>query len=418
MLSSREIQVADKISVLSAWQLAQLSLESATKKWIQVTLLGDKEWSPAWKMINPVTWVPFVLPKNNIIVPKLPNWSPDWTDEKTLDLLAENLWSTDVPITTEWENIPAETAEYLENLWFSVYPNSQILRTIQDRFTEKEAIKNKWLETAPFWVVNSQEDIESFISEHWWFESWYVLKTRKWWYDWHGQQRIKTKDDIEEAFWKLKSAKWWLIIEKMIDLSLEVSVIVARDRHWNIWNLEPILNIHEWWILRTSVTSAPIPKELKEKLTESAKKLISNWWDYVWILTIEFFIDKDWEIYVNELAPRTHNSWHATLDNGWTSQNDLWMDAISGRTINIVNWTRKVVMQNLLTPWSLFLYRILASENSWIKFYDYLKLSENDNWLWTAIRKVWHANILGDRVNDMIADFIRREKTLDDIKKI
>lgn len=392
-MSLREIPIANKVAILSAWQLAQLALSSSIKRWIEVILLADKMWSPAWKLINPSTWLPFVKTGNNIIVPKLPNWSPDWTDKKTLDSLAKNLWDTDVPITTEWENIPAETAEYLENLWFSVYPNSQILRTIQDRFTEKEAIKNRWLETVPFWVVDYQEDIERFISEHWWFESSYVLKTRKWWYDWHGQERIKSKDDIEKAFWKLKWVNWWLIIEKMVDLDLEISVIVARDRHWNIWNLEPILNTHEWWILRTSVTSAPVSKDLKKKLTESARKLISNWWDYVWILTVEFFIDKDWKIYVNELAPRTHNSWHATLDNGWTSQNDLWMDAISWRTVNVVNWTRTVVMQNLLTPWALALYRILASEKPWMTFYDYLKLGDSDDGLWTSVRKVGHVNV-------------------------
>lgn len=360
---------------------------------IEVILLADKLWSPAWKLINPKTWEPFVNSENNIIVWKTENWSPDWFDIRSLNLLAERLWDTSNPITTEWENIPWEVADHLERLWFTVFPNSKILTTIQDRLTEKESITSRWLNTVPYWKVDSLKDIHKFIWDNWWFDTQYILKTRRWWYDWHGQERIKSKENIELAYWRLMGINGWLIIEKMIKLKQEASVIVARDMHWNIWNLEPILNIHDKWILRRSITSAPISQELKNKLTTYARNLITNWQEYVWILTVEFFIDESWEIYVNELAPRPHNSWHATLDNWWTSQNDLWMNAISWRVLSVVNWTKTIVMDNLLTPGSLEFYRLLSYRNSTLKFYDYLKLEKND-WLWTDVRKVWHVNYI------------------------
>lgn len=274
------------------------------------------------------------------------------------------------------------------------------------------------------------------------------LKTRKNWYDWHWQAKITCKQDVSKAYDKLRNS-WWLIIEKMIDLDSEASVIVARDRHGNVKSLNPIFNIHEWWILRQSIIPAPINPIIEKELISQATKLMSRWKDYVWILTVEFFVDKNWKVYINELAPRTHNSWHATLDYGWASQNDLWMDAVSWRTLQVLEWIRAVVMSNILSQWDLAFQILLYNSidfqlwhwflNNWIweriwvnltwvdytNLYDYLKVwdevNSKDN-LW-KIRKLWHTNmVLTDEMKHLI-DEIRswrksREEFFDIVKRI
>lgn len=426
------VKKSDKVLILSAWQLAQLDLRYATQRWIEVVLLASSENDPAVRLINPRTWEPFVKEENVIVVPKTEDWKPKWFDEASLEKLMEHAWDRTIPITTEWENIPAEVAEYLEKNWFTVYPNSQILRTIQDRLTEKQAIEQKWLETVPYSIIKNETDIHNFITWHWWFgKPWYVLKTRKNWYDWHWQARIACEKDVSDTFDKLRWGKWWLIIEKMIDLDFEASVIIAKDRHWSVKFLPPIYNIHNWWILNQSIVPAPIDPNIEKELTSQAVKLMSRWESYVWILTVEFFVDNNWKIYVNELAPRTHNSGHATLNYGWTSQNDLWMDAVSWRTLQVIDWTRAIVMQNILTQADLayqtLLYNAIESKlwdwftiweiwdifwvnlnwiNEW-NLYDYLKawgkISPNLN-RWKE-RKMWHVNMeLTDEMSALIGE--------------
>lgn len=169
------IERSDKIVILSAWQLAQLDLMYATQRWIKVILLAWSEKDLAVKLINPRTWRTFVDEKNVVVVPKSKNdWITNWTDEKSLDRVMELVWDRNVPITTEWENIPAEVAIYLENSWFTVYPNSEILRTIQDRLTEKQEIEKFELETVPYNIINNETDIHNFIRWHWLYESWYI----------------------------------------------------------------------------------------------------------------------------------------------------------------------------------------------------------------------------------------------------
>lgn len=415
-------QKSDKISMMGDWQLSQLALEDAFKKDIEIILLASKEENPSSLLINPSTGEPFIKKENTIIVPKLENWKPNWADERSMEAFMKLIPSW-TPWTFEFENIPAENAELMEQNWYEVFPNSTVLRTIQDRSTEKAKINSLWGNTVPYTEVNNTNEIEKFIREYWPIENWFILKSRRDWYDWHWQTTIRNREDIQRAFDSLKEAKnnGWIIIEKMIDLDFEASVILSRDRHWNIRALAPSYNIHDWWILRTSITPAPINPEIEKKLIERATKLLENWPDYVWILTIEFFVWKGGEIFENELAPRTHNSGHATLDTWWTSQNELWLNTVSWRTTELVEWTRAVVMKNILMEDLLTYYRVYNNRKvlhpNYMKFYDYLKVKDetNDSTLpmfstphmfndnpWVKPRKFWHVNIYNNEISRMI----------------
>ena len=411
----------DRVWVLSAWQLIQLALINFYANEINVALYASKVWDPAAKIINPKTNKPFVSEDDVIVVPNYEKQSI-WTNIKFLDEFLAVVWKWN-PITLEWENIPFQAIEYIESKWFEVFPNSQIVKTIQDRVTEKQLIKSKWLSVVNFAVIESKDDIVRFMKDH---EN-AVLKTRRDWYDWHWQVRINSEEDIDSA-WNVLSKtmdKWWLIIEEMIDLDYEVSVIIARDRWMNVGNLAPSYNIHDKWILRTSISPAPIDPDIEKKIIAKANELMEKWEDYIWILTIEFFISKSWEIYVNELAPRTHNSWHLTIDNGWTSQNDLWRDSITTNSLKVINATNASVMINLLDPDWLYKYQTLKYNGlldpSIIKFYDYLKFwnIHIPQLIWDyKERKVWHVNFIGDEIDRILEEVRAWRKDKAELDKI
>ncbi len=118
----------------------------------------------------------------------------------------------------------------------------------------------------------------------------------------------------------------------MIDLDYEVSVILGIDRTGKIEALGPVYNIHENGILRYSIDPAPIADTEKERILNEACTIAANiskdCGGYNGLLTIEFFIGKGGKIYVNEFAPRPHNSGHASLDSREENQNHLWMRSV------------------------------------------------------------------------------------------
>ena len=438
--------VKNKVWIMSAWQLALLALQDAYRKKIEVVLLADKEDSPASLLINPDTKEAYVKKDNIIVLPQIEyiaengdtKTRPDWMDFPSLKKFVEKVW-TENPITLEWENVPYKAVEYIESLWAVVFPNSWILKTIQDRSSEKRKIQELWGKTVEYWEVNSIEMIEKFIEDHWWIEhNNFRLKSRRDGYDWKWQTFIKTAEDVKIAFESSKGAlgNGGLIIEKDCDLAFEASVIVSREADWSIKSLEPIFNIHENGILKTSIAPTDEYAEaffwewMKEKLMREAEILITNWKGYKWILTVEFFVNKQWDILVNEVAPRTHNSGHATInpDDEWvdksTSQNELWLNSVSWRITDVIRRTQTMVMRNILTPQKLKDY-IDKSTFSWglihSTVYDYLKYSEDYLlWIesrfyfdvpdWIEPRKAWHENFYGKIINELLVELKKVKK--------
>ncbi|MCD5380313.1 ATP-grasp domain-containing protein [Candidatus Gracilibacteria bacterium] len=434
--------VKNKVGVMSAGQLALLALQDAYRKKIDIVLLADKTDSPASLLINPITNQPYVKKENIVVLPQINDGKggakADWMDLESLKKFVDKV-GIENPITLEWENVPYEAVEYMEEtLGATVFPNSQILKTIQDRSSEKEQIQELGGKTVEYAEVDSIEEINNFIEDKGPIEDGYILKSRKNGYDGKGQTVIREAKAIQIAFDALKDARdnGGIIIEKMCDLDFEASVIVSREADRSIKSLEPIFNIHENGMLKTSIAptdehaEALFGEGMKQKLMDEAEKLITNWTDYNGILTVEFFVDKAGKILVNEVAPRTHNSGHATIDTGGTSQNELWLNSVSGRITKLVKNTKSVVMKNLLIPEILAFYKDRLEKGQLLEGYevlaDYFKVLSLEginvpSWDDASFdvpdgvdpRKVGHMNFARtNKVNELLMEVIGGTKTL------
>ena len=213
-------------------------------------------------------------------------------------------------VTFEFENIPFETLKKINEIK-KVLPNPEINKIIQNRLTEKDFVNKLNIQTTKYKLIRNKKDLEDsldFIPG--------ILKTSTLGYDGKGQFKINTKNDLDII--KINLNKEY-IFEKLIDLKKEMSVIITRfgPKKYEIY--EPIENEHEDQILKHSKIPAEIDQDIFVKSKERSKK-ISEELDYIGTLCVEYFIDKNNTLYVNEIAPRVHNSGHLTINSHNISQ--------------------------------------------------------------------------------------------------
>ena len=207
-------------------------------------------------------------------------------------------------ITYEFENIPYDTLNELNKLK-PVSPKPSVNRLIQHRLAEKDFINKLNIRTTRYVHVESKEDLlplGDFLPG--------ILKTTTMGYDGKGQFPINNLDQIDSLNINFENE---YILEKLVKLKKEISVIITRFSNNKYEIYEPIENTHEDQILRHS----KIPAEISEKLSEQSKEwaiLIAEELKYIGTLCVEFFIDRNDNLYVNEIAPRVHNSGHLTIN--------------------------------------------------------------------------------------------------------
>lgn len=208
--------------------------------------------------------------------------------------------------TTEFENIPYQTLEFLDK-GIRVFPNPQSLKISQNRILEKSFLKKNNIPTTEYYEINSEKDIEVLCN----LEKWpYILKTSTFGYDGKGQMIIQDFDDIKKAYNKLQARNY--VLEKKVTLKKEVSQVAACYNDKIIF-LPISENIHINNILHKSIVPADINKET-EKSVQSITTTICKALNYQGIICIEFFIDSMDNVLVNEIAPRTHNSGHYSIE--------------------------------------------------------------------------------------------------------
>ena len=213
-------------------------------------------------------------------------------------------------VTFEFENIPFETLKKINEIK-KVLPNPEINKIIQNRLTEKDFVNKLNIQTTKYKLIRNKKDLEDsldFIPG--------ILKTSTLGYDGKGQFKINSKNDLDII--KINLNKEY-IFEKLIDLKKEMSVIITRFGPQKYEIYEPIENEHENQILKYSKIPAEIDQDIFEKSKEWSKK-ISEELDYIGTLCVEYFIDKNNTLYVNEIAPRVHNSGHLTINSHNISQ--------------------------------------------------------------------------------------------------
>jgi len=244
-------------------------------------------------------------------------------------------------ITTEFENIPAEVLTKLSES-LPVHPSAAAVKIAQDRIVEKEFILSCGLLPVPYGVIKSESDIATAVKD---ISFPAIIKTARFGYDGKGQLTVKSADEVEEAF--KETGKVACVLEQRIDLDCEISVILGRNQKGDS-NCFPVSeNIHKDGILYQSICPANI-SEIIVEAAQAAAKRIADKLDYVGVLAVEFFVSKQGDLLVNEMAPRTHNSGHFTIDACVTSQFEQQVRMVCGLPFGDSNLLSPVVMTNML----------------------------------------------------------------------
>ena len=247
--------------------------------------------------------------------------------------------SVDV-ITYEFENIPAEALDTLEEIR-PVLPNRKALTTSQDRITEKDFLTALGLKCAPYAKVETAADLQAAIAE---IGAPSILKTRRFGYDGKGQSRLKTALAGQSAWEELGMTR--CVLEGFVDFSIEVSVIGARALDGSVVCYDPGQNVHRDGILHTTT----IPAELSHAEQMDAVILtgqILNALDYVGVMGVELFVTPQ-GLLVNEIAPRVHNSGHWTQNGCTIDQFEQHIRAIAGWPLGDGQRHSDVIMTNLI----------------------------------------------------------------------
>ena len=278
-------------------------------------------------------------------------------------------------VTFEFENIPYKVLNKInENK--PVLPKPEINKLLQNRYFEKDFLNKNDIRTTRYALIKHKDDIkdnQNLIPG--------ILKTCTLGYDGKGQYKINSVIDVNENIDFNKE----YILEKIINLKKEISVIITRFGHQKYELYEPIENVHEDQILKHSKIPADISDSIKDKSLDWATKIVEEL-DYIGTLCVEYFIDKNNNLYVNEIAPRVHNSGHLTINTHNISQFENHVRAVCGlekiETKKIYNGR----MLNLIGN-DISIYRGKTFKDNEF-FYDYLKTEIKDK------RKMGHLTII------------------------
>ena len=275
------------LGILGGGQLGSMLATAAKKLNVQTIIYCDDKYAPAQKFADD-----FIL--------------GDYNDESKI---SEFVNKVNV-VTYEFENIPFNTLEFI-NKHKQVLPKPNINQVIQNRFSEKNFINNLGIKTTDYVIIKNLKDLNNNLNL---LPG--ILKTTTLGYDGKGQFRLNNKNEIDKQ--KIDFSSQY-ILEKIINLKKEISVIITRFKNQSYEIYEPIENVHKDQILKFSEIPAKISGNILNLSTEWAKK-ISEELDYVGTLCVEYFIDENDNLYVNEIAPRVHNSGHLTINSHNVSQ--------------------------------------------------------------------------------------------------
>ena len=264
-----------------------------------------------------------------------------YSDAAGLDALAAQC----VAVTTEFENVPADSLSRLAQTVF-VAPDAHGVSVAQDRIAEKrffvDCAAKSGVMPAPHKVIATPDDIDAIGDEL--LPG--ILKTVRMGYDGKGQVRVATRDDVRAAFDGMGQVA--CLLEKMLPLAYEVSVLTARGQDGASVVYPIAENVHRNGILHTTTVPGPNVSDDCARQAQRAAKVIVDQLGYVGVLCIEFFVLTDGALVVNEMAPRPHNSGHYTMDACVTSQFAQQVRAMARLPLGEVRQHSPAVMLNIL----------------------------------------------------------------------
>lgn len=311
-----------------------------------------------------------------------------YDDAKALEEMAR----TCKAVTTEFENVPAASLKLLAQST-RVSPSADAVSIAQDRIQEKRYINASGLDVAPYLPIETATDLDQDLSDC--LPG--ILKLARLGYDGKGQVRVKTASEARQAFQSLGEKP--CVLEKMLNLRTEVSVMVARTSPGIVSTFPVAENRHEQGILDVSIVPARIDEVTSQKARQMALSLAESL-DYVGVLGVELFILDDGRILINEIAPRPHNSGHYTLDATVTSQFEQQVRTLCGLPPGDTRLLSPVVMINLLGDvWG-------DSEPDWTDLFEHpgLMLHLYGKASARPGRKMGHFNLLANTVDTALSD--------------
>jgi 5-(carboxyamino)imidazole ribonucleotide synthase len=348
------------LGILGGGQLGRMSALAAARLGIKTIIFTPEKDSPASFVSNQTLMA-------------------EYSDKSALQDFAGKV---DV-ISYEFENIPLETITYLEKLK-AVYPDNRLLEASQDRVTEKSFLNKIGIHTARWHDTQSAQDIKLKLSE--WGANSCILKTTRFGYDGKGQARIQTHSDIDAAWTQFQNAP--LIMEEIVDFAHEISVIVARDQFGGMETYGPMLNEHKNHILSRTIVPAHLDPALMDQAVAMTKNLAEKL-NLRGVLTLEMFVTKDGHLLANEIAPRTHNSGHWSIDACAVSQFENHVRTVCGLPVGAPGRHSDAEMLNLIGDDVLTASKYLTQENACLHLYGKHDIVEG--------RKMGHVTFLKDK---------------------
>ncbi len=313
----------------------------------------------------------------------------DYLDQQGLAQLMQRC----AAITTEFENVPAAALLTL-GAARPVAPSAQSVAIAQDRAREKAHFVRCGVPCAPYAVIGSATELADVADDL--LPG--ILKTARLGYDGKGQIRVDDRAALAAAWDELKNVP--CVLERLLPLKAECSVLVARGWDGVMVNLPLQLNLHRAGILAvTSVYEGNLPQTLAEDAVAATRRLAEEM-QYVGVLCVEFFVLQDDSLIVNEMAPRPHNSGHYSIDACDLSQFELQVRTLAGLPLVQPRQHSPAIMLNLLgdlwvdnfsPPWD----RVLALPGTHLHLYGKLKASKG--------RKMGHLTVTGVSVSEVRA---------------
>jgi 5-(carboxyamino)imidazole ribonucleotide synthase len=249
-------------------------------------------------------------------------------------------------VTFEFENVPAAAGRALAAV-VPVRPHPDVLFTTQDRAREKAFLTRHDVACAPYRLVQSLPDLRAAARD---LGLPAVLKTAAFGYDGKGQAKLVSPADIEPAWAALGAGPDGpreLVLEGWIDFECEISVVAARGLDGTVATFAPSRNAHAHHILDVSSVPAGLPEPVLAAATATAERIVATL-GVVGVACVEFFVTKDGRVLVNEIAPRTHNSGHLTIEACETSQFEQQVRAVCGLPLGSTRPLTPAAMANVL----------------------------------------------------------------------
>ncbi|GGH05257.1 5-(carboxyamino)imidazole ribonucleotide synthase [Sphingobacterium alkalisoli] len=304
-----------QLGILGGGQLGRMLIQEAINYNVNVHVLDPDKNAPCRKLCN------------QFECGSLSDYETVYKFGKGLDM-----------ITIEIEKVNVDALEKLEEEGVLVYPQSRVIRLIQDKGMQKQFFKQNNIPTAPFQLISNKEALGNTQ-----FQFPFIQKLRKDGYDGKGVKKILSAEDISSAFEEPS------IIEEIVDFEKEIAVIVARNDRGDVstfpmveMEFNPQANLVEFLISPSTYSF-----EIQQQAENIAEKL-ANDLQIVGLLAVEMFLTKTGEILVNELAPRPHNSGHQTIEGNFTSQFAQHLRAIFNLPLGNTAARTNAVMINLL----------------------------------------------------------------------